>query len=312
MRPHQPDPDRPIDVNRFLMLVPLNGYCWLDEAYPSPAWGEENRRRLASPPPYMVVNGLGAPARRYRPLVETPDLFRIFRDLELGRDSLLNFANQYGWIGERGMVDYQGGTPEAVGMQTWEHEVQSMIVADRLLAWVNEKDQLSLKEYFSWHPTRFDVRVGIQMDGRKMRSVIRAGFNPALGGWAGWMGGGIVPYLPDELPKIGWKRGDLTVPALDLVIHIVNTRLKELCRPLLYRNHRGTLAGYWTPANLLGCIWLQFYLMVIGQLKLRRCTLCGKEMDVSQSKSTRKMHDSCSKRMRMRRWRASKRRSATE
>jgi hypothetical protein len=62
--------------------------------------------------------------------------------------------------------------------------------------------------------------------------------------------------------------------------------------------------------NLLGCIWLQFYLSLIGQLKLRRCVVCEKEMDVSGSRITHKMHDRCSRTKRQAKWRANKGRQA--
>ena len=281
------------------------GYSWLESGYPSTEWGEDNRDRLASGPPYMVVHGLDHPARRYEPLVDKPDLFQIFRDLAPDRESLLRFANQYGWIGQKGMVHFEGGGPlRAVGLSTWEKEIQDMVVAHRLLNLARLKDNQALREFFSWDPVRFDVRIGIEMDGRNMRGIARSEKPcPDTRKWLGWLAGGIVPPHID-IRRLGWKRHDYVLPALTVVEYIVNERTWELCRPVLLLQKDGGFNGYWTSVNLLGCIWLQFYLMLIGHLKLRRCVVCGGEMNVTNSRSSRRMHTRCSKNKRQVAWRA--------
>jgi hypothetical protein len=69
-------------------------------------------------------------ARRYEPLVDKPDVSNV-QDLSPDRESVLRFANLYGWIGREGMVNLEGGCPlEAVGLSTWEEEIQNMIIAE--------------------------------------------------------------------------------------------------------------------------------------------------------------------------------------
>jgi len=246
--------------------------------------------------------------------VDTPALFHEFRDLDLDRESLLSFANQHGWIGETGSVDYQNrGWIPAVGIQSWEGEIQAMIVADQLLIWAKNKELHSLKHYFFWHPTRFNVRMAMRIYGRKIRRETNSKVpDPLLGptnSWHEWL---VRANQAERLQAIGWKRGDLIGPARLAAMNIINERLEKLCHPRLYLDARGGMTGHWTPVNLLGCIWLQFYLNIIGQLKLRRCTVCGKEMDVSQSRSTRKMHDRCSGTLRQSRWRKNKQLAANK
>jgi hypothetical protein len=302
------DPEQPIEINRFRMLVPQAGYCWLEDAYPSRDWGEENRRTLNSGPPYMAVNGLSSPARVYHPFKDTPDLFLKFKDLSLDRDSLVRFANEYGWLGERGIVEYRGAhSVRAVGFSTWTDQIQKMTIADRLLNWVRNKDQHALSRHFVWHPDRFDVQVRIEMDGKGIVAT-KAGClpNPDRVCFWGWLvGSRIMPYELPELRKLGWRRSDFTRPALLIAAGIINEQLGQLCRPMLTMDHKNAcLRGYWTANNLLGCIWLQFYLSVIGQLKLRKCTVCGREMDVSDSRRSKRVHQRCSKNERQARWRA--------
>jgi hypothetical protein len=290
------------------MLVPQAGFCWLDGAHPSPAWGEENHRTLNSGPPYMAVKGPSTPARVYYPFKDTPDLFLKFKDLKLDRDSLLTFANEYGWIGEHGKVEYGGAhSVRAVGLSTWTDQIQNMTIAHRLLTWVRTKDQRALSRYFVWHPDRFDVQVRIEMDREHMvPSKPGDSPNPDRARFWGWLvGAHIMPYEVPELPKLGWRRNDFTRPALVVAAYIINEQLGQFCRPMLTMDHKNArLRGYWTASDLLGCMWLQFYLSVIGQLKLRRCIVCGREMDVSDSRKSKRVHERCSKNGRQARWRA--------
>jgi len=324
-RLHQPDPeagdpDRPIEVNRFRMPIPVAGYCWLDDAAPSRLASVSENARLLGPAPHMAFKGVdGSPVRSgvlvqwSLPLIETPDLFHKFRDLDLDRDSILRFANQYGWIGPTGHVEHQNrALIPAVGIQTWITEIQAMIVADQLLAWAKSEDLHCLKRYFTWSPTQFDVRMDLRIYRRRIWAE-EAGKIPdphrgPMSSWHEWL---VRPGQAERLQAIGWKRGDLVGPARLAAMNTINIRLEKLCHPRLYLDGRGGLTGHWTPVNLLGCTWLQLYLSIIGQLKLHRCTVCGEEMDVTGLRSTRKMHDRCSKRVRMSKWRARKRPQVT-
>ena len=310
------DSERPIEINRFSMLVPNDGYCWLDDAYSSPARGGENHQRLASAAPYMVIKGPSTLARAYYPFKDKPDLFLKFKDLNLDRDSLLGFANEYGWIGDRCKVKYgDAHSIRAVGFSTWIDQIQMMTMADRLLTLVKIKDQRALSRYFEWHRERFDVQVRIELDGKTL-VAIKPGRTPSFGrsGFFGWLvGAHIMPDVVPELPKLGWSRNDFTRPALVIAAYIINQQLGQFCRPMLTVDHKNAcLRGYWTTANLLGCMWLQFYLSVIGQLKLRRCTVCGLEMDVSDSRKSKRVHERCSKNARQARWRAKRKLEPSE
>jgi hypothetical protein len=248
----------------------------------------------------------GIPVQWSRPLIETPDLFHQFRDLNLDRDSILEFANLHGWIGETAYVDsHHRALVPAIGIQTWQREIHAMIVADRLLNWANSGNLDALKRHFVWSPTGFALKMTLWIHDRRIRTEPTRGAPNALIGipsvWNEWL---VRPNQEEMLRASGWKPGDFVRPARLAAMNIINERLEKLCHPRLYLDRRGCLTGHWTPVNLLGCIWLQFYLSIIGQLKLRRCTVCHEEMDVTNCRSTRKMHDRCSKRIRMSRLRA--------
>jgi hypothetical protein len=266
-------------------------------------------------PPYLAMNPANRSPRPYSPLVETPDLFIRFRDIALNAEAILSFANKHGWIGATGQVIAANQTlTPAVGISKWYEEIQAMIVAHHLWDCVKANDRATLREYFSWNHRVFNVCLEIGIDQRMIldktdpdvkqsriqRPLLRRPYTQ-------WL---LRPQDVDPLREMGWSDGDVIGPARLAIMTFVNSRLETLCRPRLYLDkHRG-FAGHVTPTNLLGCIWLQFYLSLIGQLKLRRCAVCGFEMDVTESRSTRRMHAKCSKRERMRKWRANPRSNA--
>jgi hypothetical protein len=263
--PPNSDPDRPMESHKFVMYVPHGGYAWLDDAYPTVFPGVPETPHSRTGPPFMVQLQ-EFPERSYEPLVEVPDLFRKFMDLKPDRESLLCFANQYGWIGVQGLVtsrNYPGIL--ALALSTWQREIRDMYHADRLLRMANANNDHAIRQYVSRERDELSER-----------------------GWVEFRGKGF----------------SYTAWALKVAESIANQKLSTLCRPVLRLHASGRHTGHATSQNLLGCIWLQFYLMAIGQLKLRRCTVCGGEMDVSSSRSSRRMHTRCSRNKRQAAWRA--------
>jgi len=57
------------------------------------------------------------------------------------------------------------------------------------------------------------------------------------------------------------------------------------------------------PINLRAALWMQFSEIVTGTRKLRSCEICGDLMDVTNNTRSKKVHDRCSQRESMRRYR---------
>ena len=130
------------------------------------------------PAPHMVVKAslekpsAAFPAKGYFPLMAEPFLFRRFRDLILDRDSILEFANKYGWLGETcHLIDKRGPWIGGVGLHTWQYEIQSMILAEHLWKCIQDNDRRTLRKYFLWHPKAFAVTMAIAMDAREVRAA---------------------------------------------------------------------------------------------------------------------------------------------
>jgi hypothetical protein len=294
----------PIEVNHFQMDIPDGGYCWVDNAKVSRFMRDQQQLGSA---PYMVVKAImkgpvrPIPAKTYFPLLKEPELFLKFRNLGLDRDAILEFANRYGWIGETcRLEDKRGPWIGAVGLHRWREEIQTIILADHLRCCIEADDRPTLRKYFRWHPKEFDVRMAIGMHEREIYAEDRSARAPS---GPFWFSGLVNPHEVDQLRTM-WNPGDVVGPARVALMDIINPRLRANCHPHLFLNPRGNFVGHLTPDNLLGCVWLQFYMAVIGRLKLRICTVCRREMDVSESRKSRKMHDSCSRRKRQQRWRA--------
>jgi hypothetical protein len=313
MRLHQqiheasPTPsDGPVELNHFHMAVPDDGYFWLEDATPvgpGPRLG---------PAAYMVIKaalekpGSQVKAKGYFPLLDEPTLFCKFQKLTLGKDSILKFANQFGWIADICRVQSRPSRPlvGAVGLHTWQQEIRSMVLANFLLTCIQNDDRRTLRKYISWRPGAFGARIAVEMQELEIRPA-----DPATSAFAPfcWFGELISAEEVAPLRALGLNHGDVLVPARLALLKLVNPRLRDHCHPHLMLNAHRSFVGHLTPANLLGCLWLQFHMTLTGQLKLRICTICKKEMDVSESRKTHKMHDSCSKRIPQQRWRAKRR-----
>jgi len=63
------------------------------------------------------------------------------------------------------------------------------------------------------------------------------------------------------------------------------------------------------PDTLLATIWFQFADLVCGSKVIRPCEECGKWMDISENarKASKRMHENCSLKRRMQKWREQKR-----
>lgn len=305
-----PTVEQPLEVNRFRMEVPETGYKWLEDAYADSPFTD--KKKLGSPP-YLVLDDRGQTEvllRSYFPLREVPDLFCRFRDLALDAEGILRFANQFGSIGETSQVIGLGGSPliPTVGLSRWHEEIQASVIAHHLWECIKVDDRRSLRQHFKWHPTKFDVDLSIGIQGKEVLSrthpYVQNMPTPELvlpaHAHNTWL---IDEHEAEALRSVGWNSGDVLGPARLALMNIVNPRLQEYCHPRLYLDKDRGFVGHLTPINLLGCIWMQFYLSIIGQLKLRRCTVCGIEMDVTESRGTKKMHVRCSKSRRMQKWR---------
>jgi len=106
-------------------------------------------------------------------------------------------------------------------------------------------------------------------------------------------------------PRPQWEKSDLIAPAHYFVKECIGCQLLDQIRIQLYTGDDGRLMPYHCPRNLHAAIWLQIYWRAIGKTRIRRCTApdCNGWLDATDKRSDKTMHDTCSHRLRMSRWR---------
>jgi hypothetical protein len=96
---------------------------------------------------------------------------------------------------------------------------------------------------------------------------------------------------------------DLIGAAKLYIVDTYNRRMHRMASPALLIDSLGNLRAHSVPVSLLGAIWLEFGEIVTGVRRLIQCELCSRMMDVTENRKHKRVHDECSKRFRMARWR---------
>ena len=195
---------------------------------------------------------LSRPPRVYRPLLETPALFRTFADLSAPFDerAAVAFANEYGALGieERG----QRETPEGEALGGWKRELTALQEAVRLMD-VLANEAGTILRPAGGEPKRDRTRLLLEA----RLSIDR------------------VPRLRRN--SVGYRRLELQVLLADLIEPQLEQRVRVAYRLIASE----TPALVLQPRTLLGALWLQLAVAVSDGRAYRRCAGCGKWLDIS-------------------------------
>jgi len=310
-----------VALYHFVWDVPDLGYSWREDLAACPGIYDEGE------PPFLVVNaGTGW---RHRPMEEWPLLYTAFAALDGLPESILAFASKYGWLGVGVDIAPPAGGQLDLGepLARWDTEIGKLRTAARVWDWLQAGDAGKLGQHIVW-PNADQVRLihGFIGDRR-----IRAGdvktydrhrsqvltMAEAAKATPGKMGrldyeriaGRGMNSHEEEFRK--WHLGEVVRPAQLWLVQTVNKVLAEHVSPaILLSRDSGKeyeVRPFVRPHNLLGAMWLQLSQDVSGRRRLRRCEECGGWMDVTECRKSKRMHDSCSARLRKQRYRARKR-----
>jgi hypothetical protein len=87
---------------------------------------------------------------------------------------------------------------------------------------------------------------------------------------------------------------DVIKPAMLCARLRVNRKLREYPLNFVVQvNERGEFLNVLQPTSLLSALWYQFLLLVRGDVKLRRCDVCGKWEDMKTHRDNWRRHKSC-------------------
>jgi hypothetical protein len=97
---------------------------------------------------------------------------------------------------------------------------------------------------------------------------------------------------------------DVVKPALLYVQTCVNRKLQEYpLNFIMQMDDWGKTYNYLQPTSLLSAMWYQFSLALQGEIKLRRCDICGKWEDMKTHRATWQRHKTCASNQRVERFR---------
>ena len=138
-----------------------------------------------------------------------------------------------------------------------------------------------------------------ERDANGLRMMIR-GPQPDMLDWG--------PLYGDFLSPIRGQQGRAPKDPLTLakvyLARAINQRLHPFSSAtFVCLDSNGNLKRHSRPVNLRTALWMQLSEIVTGTRKIRFCEICGELMDVTNNTRGKKVHDRCSQRERMQRYR---------
>jgi hypothetical protein len=275
----------------FQWTVPARGYEWV-QAYVSsrtPAeedWFEE--------PQWLLVHKDPGGRKRppYRPLHDFRflGLFRVFAEVKLCREAILEFANQYGALGipRPGTLNHPWPPwPEFEGetLNDWAWQIEKMRQAVEVWDMLQTKHKKGLQRLIRWgHRVRPG---GIPNSGpfwwfyRSHPDTAPPNIEPR--GIPAWPGESKDDML--AIPGMA-EEGDLLTPARIFLAKWVTQSLKGAASPAMhYDKEYQRLNLQIVPQTLLAALWLQLARAIDTDKTYRRCKACPRWFEVSAGNS---------------------------
>ena len=240
------------------VAVHVNGYEWVEAVY------EEHPN--SNPQPFLVPRELFGDERHYNPLIEATGLFREFSELDMSKEAILAFANEYGGMRERNQIlrpgygpgDSRARTPGDT-MGGWCESIGYMKLAVRLWDMVRTDDLDGLSRYISWssqghlvfdsHP---DLPVGQEAP------------------WFSWRG------LDETTLCLKRKPSDLVQSARAVIALCVECNMGRNASVTVRLQDECEMQIYVSMMGLNTALWFQFAQAVIGNRDYRQCRTCGR------------------------------------
>jgi hypothetical protein len=223
--------------------------------------------------PWLVPQG--NMLRQYPPLSK-PTLHREFAHLH-SEESIVRFANRYGLLGQYvvQLAPIGGGTVDfGESLNRWRQEsgdigallcIWDLVKLEaagklvQLIKWVsNHTVYIEMQRKYDEPKKEWQVYSVSLKDGLKpgILSAIIANDH----------------FHPELLER--WQRGDVVEPAKYYVCREINERLKGHVTPQVLPFVEDKI--YLFPDSLLSSLWVMFLLEITGNVKVRRCDICGK------------------------------------
>jgi hypothetical protein len=264
----------------LVWCVPEGGHHWCEARPIVDGRENETSARVLVPEP--------GEWHRYAPLLDVPDLFRRFAELEFPEDvsvcedNVRRFADQYGALGVGFLVTLPNGQARhGTDLATWYQERSLMHIAMKVWDALQAEDMPTLQRWFTC-TTGEQFRMSIFSPDDHWPSIVSTRLEPSIQffsdqladelGHLGGMGTDPADHWPDwPSSPVQWGLSHLR--------RWVNQQLELHTSPRLQyvpaSPDKTPLQIAIIPKNLLGGLWLQFAQVVEGELRYKRCVECG-------------------------------------
>ena len=308
---------------RFRWEVPDGGFQWDETArvqrIPQSKGGDD--------PPFLITARRRNRFRAYRPLEEVPDLYLKLAQLYNAEDlrtAIVDLANRYGPLGievplynpDLAKQESFHGEP----LRVWGDEIGTLRTILNIWKWAQQGGENKLGRYIVWTDQHQSVTLVLNLVraevSEKVRRQLLQLMNKRLSPSPPLLDEHVVPSFRHlagaarPYPHVfrTWKTGSMIEPARFAVCQIVNEKLRGNASPQLLIQEDGTAKPHAVPHNLLAAIWVQMRDVISGKKRFIECEVCGGEIDVTDGRSSKRMHTSCSQRERIRRFRQKQKR----
>jgi hypothetical protein len=236
----------------------------------------------------IVPLGRYAKNRTYRPLDNTPALFRIFADTPPTAVGIPKFANEFGQLGHPTRISPPEEVPVgkyfwglAESMDFWGAAISQMQDAIQLYDACQTEERALLSSRIVW-------------DKNSVR--YNAPSSPFKKAHPGFL---IASDIWGKQATAAYKRGDLVAPALAAVRWIVRYHLQMYPMTLaLFTDTRKPPFRFTdrpVPTSLLSALWVQLHYAIRGNKEYSECDQCGRwfEVTVEKRKDARFCSNAC-------------------
>jgi hypothetical protein len=317
-----------------------HGYKW-ENSQPCGPWGEpfDSQDIISSAPdgPFLVEKTPGIVRVPYKPL-ENPLLFAQFSDIIPSEESFLDWADEYGRLidieGNAGCLydfilspytprDKRKADSELLSVSSGKHRI---VEKDGLYYRIAKPDPLSF-----WKREHRDLSFAVMLwemassDDSKLSGILewredsrRAYAYPFSRDKLGSIDFGRLghdeDYNPDfvlppcRIENYHPKRFDVKKAASRYIQQEINRKMRLY--PLTIRfemDGKEEVHKVIEPTSLLSAMWYQFFLARTGEIKLKRCSICGKWESMEGHRETWSKHANCANYNRVKRARLKKR-----
>lgn len=233
--------------------------------------GVERASGIDEESPWLVSSG--DIARQYAPLSK-PTLHREFASL-YSDESIIEFANRYGLLGQYDVSLFpppRGSMELGESINRWKYESRDIGILLYIWDLVRDEKVGKLSHLISWLD---GVLIGYKYEYDENANIWQALPPPVNNAPVPGVAFSWIANQHQHVELLDrWQRGALIEPAKYYICREINERLRGHVAPQIFPFMSNRVYLY--PDSLLAAMWVMFLFEILGDIKPRRCDVCGK------------------------------------